>query len=66
MYDNIAAWMIAGGIHAELQDGHGARHRTAIRESRRTANAGRPGILERVRSRFTARSGSATIDCCGA
>ena len=66
MHDNIAAWMIAGGLHAELQDGHETRHRIAIRESRRAANAGRPGILDRLRLRFAARNDSATLDCCGA
>jgi hypothetical protein len=66
MYDNIAAWMIAGGIRSELPDRRQARHRIEIQEARRAARAGRPGILDRVRLRFAARNDSATLDCCGA
>lgn len=66
MYDNIAAWMIAGGLRAELQDQRGTRHRIAIREARRAATAERPGVLDRMRARFSTANASSTLDCCGA
>jgi hypothetical protein len=66
MYDSIAAWMIAGGLRAELQDQQGSGHRIAIREARRTAKAERPGVLERMRARFGIANAGPTVDCCGA
>ena len=66
MYDNVAAWMIAGGLRAELRDQRATSHRVALRESRRAAKAERPGVIDRMRARFGIVNTSQTLDCCGA
>ncbi len=66
MYDNVAAWMIAGGHRAESPDHRGTRHRDAIREAHRTSRTERPGVLGRMRARFSTGNTSSTLDCCGA
>jgi hypothetical protein len=60
VYDNVAAWMIAGGLRAELDDPHSGRHRIAIREARRAESASRSSILTRVRSRIWTPSPSSS------
>ena len=51
MDTNIAAWMIAGGPHVETHAQAREREQLhAFRDSQREANAGRPGILDRLRA----------------
>lgn len=65
MYDNFAAWMIAGGLRAEAEDQR-VRHLVAIGESRRAARSERPSLLDRVRVRFGVSNTAPAADTCTA
>jgi len=64
MYDNVAAWMIAGGLRAELDDPHSGRHRIAVREARRAARASGSSLVSRLRSRIWTQSPSSSAADC--
>jgi hypothetical protein len=64
MYDNVAAWMIAGGLRAEHDDPHIGRHRIAIRDARRAGRASGSSLVARLRSRIWTQSPtSSPADC---
>ncbi len=65
MHDSIAAWMIAGGIHAETSD-RTMSHLVAIREACAAADAGKPGLFDRIRAMVRTEDTAPSIDCCGA
>lgn len=63
MYDNVAAWMIAGGPRTEAQD-RKVRHIVAVAEAREAARTDRPSLLDRARIRFGIASAAPAVDCC--
>jgi hypothetical protein len=63
MQETFASWMIAGGPFTDEHDQRIA-HLVAIRERRQAERAERPGLLDRVRSRFGIASPAETLDCC--
>jgi hypothetical protein len=63
MYDNVAAWMIAGGPRTEVQD-RKDRHIVAIAEAREAVRTDQPSLLDRARVRLGVSNAAPAIDCC--
>ncbi len=63
MYDNVAAWMIAGGPRDAHEDPRNGRHRIAIREARLASKALGTGFVDRLRSRIGTQPAPQAADC---
>lgn len=67
MDTNLAAWMISGGNLPESHATQLEREQLhAFRESQRVANAGRPSVVERLRSFVRPTAASPEGACCPA
>ena len=67
MDTNIAAWMVAGGPHIETHAATREREQLyAFRESQRVEEAGRAGIVERIRAFARPQSDAVDRACCPA
>ncbi|HET7703455.1 MAG TPA: hypothetical protein VFK35_08650 [Candidatus Limnocylindrales bacterium] len=67
MDTNIAAWMIAGGPRIEtVADAREREQLHALRESRRVEQAGRMGLVERIRAFARPQNDAVDTACCPA
>ena len=67
MDTNIAAWMIAGGPRIEIRaDARERDQLHALRESQRLGQAGRIGLVERIRAFARPQNDAVDVACCPA
>lgn len=65
MDTNIAAWMIAGGPHAETHaQAREREHLYAFRESRLVEQIDRPSLVARIRSLVKPTATEPELACC--